>query len=146
MITKIYFIRPSISYTLISGVKVAPLKIIDPPQGFLWNTTTTIRSRRSLRRDKNYAINIDASSNWHSIAKRQLAVPTTSSCSFVNVTCGKQLCGIRPNLGGWDNLPNVEGRFPWHATLFLGGQYLCGATLIAPEWLLASANCFRNIR
>ena len=67
-------------------------------------------------------------------------------CKLVNMTCGSQLCGIRPNLGGWDNLPNIEGRFPWQATLFIQGQYLCGATLIAPEWLLISVNCSLNFK
>lgn len=139
--------RSGISYTLIPGMKATPLKALAPPQGFLWNSSKSPEPQRSLTK-RDYRIDPPAEifPTWHSVVKRQAPLPTSQSCKFVNVTCSNQLCGIRPHLGGWDNLPNTEGRFPWHATLFLKGQYLCGATLVAPSWLLTSINCFYNIK
>ncbi|XP_059351981.1 serine protease nudel-like isoform X3 [Daphnia carinata] len=137
---------PGLSYSLLSGSKLLPLKPLEPPQGFLWNSSKPSQSPSTLFKSDLGLFSEDFNlTALHSIAKRQSVTSTTSDCKFVNVTCSNQLCGIRPNLGGWDTLPNTEGRFPWHATLFLEGQYLCGATLVAPQWLLVSSVCFRNI-
>lgn len=135
---------PGLSYTFIPGMKSVPIKNLEPQQGFLWNTSKGFNSQLVLpKSDAKIVDETSISSALHSVVKRQST--TTNDCKFVNVTCASQLCGIRPNLGGWDNFPNIEGRFPWHATLFLNGLYLCGATLVAPEWLLVSSNCVRNI-
>ena len=140
-----YIFRPGLSYSFIAGIQSTPVKASATPQGFLWNSTTGDNSQlTSPKSDMKFADETSISSALHSIVKRQST--TTNDCKFVNVTCANQQCGIRPNLGGWDNFSNIEGRFPWHATLFLNGQYLCGATLVAPEWLLVSANCVRNIK
>ncbi|XP_045026749.1 LOW QUALITY PROTEIN: serine protease nudel [Daphnia magna] len=137
---------PGLSYNLLAGSKLLPLKPLEPPQGFLWNSSKPPQLPSALpKRDLGLSSEDYNFTALHFIAKRQSVISTTSDCKFVNLTCSNQLCGIRPNLGEWDTLPKTEGRFPWHATLFLEGQYLCGATLVAPQWLLVSSVCFRNI-
>lgn len=135
--------RSGLSYRLLTGLRPNPLKIIKPLQGFLWKNSNLSKSRRSLSEQD--VISDENPTGWlHSIVKRQAVMNTT--CSFVDVTCGNQLCGTRPAIGDLGDLPNVEGRFPWHATLFSNGQYLCGATLVASQWLIVSTNCSTNIK
>lgn len=144
---KLYIFRPGLSYSLLARSKVLPLNTLEPAEGFLWNTSKSLQAPLALhKRDLSFTNEDYNFAALHSIVKRQSASSTASDCKFVNVTCSNQLCGIRPSLGGWDALPNIEGRFPWHATLFLEGQYICGATLLAPQWLLVSSFCFRNIK
>ena len=128
--------RKSISYNFITDL--SEFRIVDPPEGFLWNSSTAaVKSKRSVTENPSSPLNV-----LHSINKRQ----AEGDCKYINVSCSSQMCGTRPSLGIWTGLPNLEGRYPWHATLFLNGEYLCGATLIAPQWLIASANCIRNLK
>uniref|UniRef100_H0VTX3 Peptidase S1 domain-containing protein n=1 Tax=Cavia porcellus TaxID=10141 RepID=H0VTX3_CAVPO len=36
------------------------------------------------------------------------------------------------------------GRWPWQASLLLGNQHICGATLIDKNWLISAAHCFQR--
>ena len=61
---------------------------------------------------------------------------------YVTIRCADQMCGTRSNLiSKTDSVPNIEGRYPWHGTLFANGVYLCGATLINPQWIVAAPKC-----
>ncbi|XP_058036451.1 prostasin [Ahaetulla prasina] len=54
----------------------------------------------------------------------------------------QMLCGV-PALGrivGGSNAQN--GQWPWQANLNFNGHHACGATLIAPQWLVSAAHCF----
>ncbi len=130
--------RKSISYNFVS--KPVDFRVVEPLDGFLWNSSSAVM--QSNRPVKPTQTTPDV---FHSLRKRQ-APTATDDCKLVNVSCSTQMCGTRPSLGNWNGIPNIEGRYPWHATLFLNGEYLCGATLIAPQWLVASANCIRNIK
>ncbi|XP_048197028.1 coagulation factor VII [Perognathus longimembris pacificus] len=39
-----------------------------------------------------------------------------------------------------------KGECPWQAVLLVGGQLLCGATLLSPSWLVSAAHCFDKIQ
>ena len=43
-------------------------------------------------------------------------------------------------IGGVEAIP---GEFPWIVSLRLGGQHICGGTLIANNWVLTAAHCVR---
>jgi len=70
---------------------------------------------------------------------------TGGKCLYANVTCASQQCGTRPKIGSWDGLPNMEGLYPWHASVFVNNDYRCGATLISAQWLMITTSCVKNI-
>ena len=69
-------------------------------------------------------------------------------CQLVNLTCSQQQCGIRPRYHNADpTIPedvDAEGQWPWHVSLHREGDFVCAATLISEQWLVASSNCARH--
>eukprot|EP00066_Takifugu_rubripes_P010844 XP_003978997.1 PREDICTED: serine protease 33-like [Takifugu rubripes] len=56
------------------------------------------------------------------------------------------VCGIAPlnsRIVGGDN--TYPGEWPWQASLHIGGQFMCGATLINSQWVLTAAQCVYGI-
>ena len=137
--------RKSISYNFISNS--VTFRVVQPLDGFLWNSSAAVIKAKLLVKSNPKSFYSNKLHEQHSlIEKRQAPSASTGDCKFVNVSFSTQMCGTRPSLGNWSGVPNLEGRYPWQATLFLNGEYLCGATLIAPQWLIASANCIRNLK
>lgn len=38
-----------------------------------------------------------------------------------------------------------DSLFPWHVTLYLNGDYLCGATLVHKYWIMTSTVCAQKV-
>lgn len=115
------------------------LQVVPPVEGFLW------KSNGKSPQEGNGIVRTRSApeiQSWHTLVKRE----TEEECRFVNMTCASQQCGTRPNLVGWDGLPNMEGRYPWHASVFVNGSYLCGATLISSQWLMVTPSCVRKLK
>nr|CAH0109683.1 unnamed protein product [Daphnia galeata] len=112
---------PGLSYSFIAGIQSTPVKASPPPQGFLWNSTKGDNSQfASPKSDMKFADETSISSPLHSIVKRQST--TTNDCKFVNRV---------------DFLGTLH--FSSMANIYVA------QTLVAPEWLLVSANCVANI-
>ncbi|XP_067035066.1 uncharacterized protein [Acropora muricata] len=50
-------------------------------------------------------------------------------------------CGVSPMtrvIGGVDAKP---GNWPWQIALLRGGRFICGGSLIAPDWIVTAAHC-----
>ncbi|KAH0626351.1 hypothetical protein JD844_001289 [Phrynosoma platyrhinos] len=55
------------------------------------------------------------------------------------------LCGV-PSMGRIvGGMDAQSGQWPWQANLNFDGHHVCGATLIAPQWLVTAAHCFPTV-
>ncbi|XP_007437605.1 prostasin [Python bivittatus] len=66
-------------------------------------------------------------------------------CVMKETSTQETLCGV-PALGrivGGFNAQN--GQWPWQVNLNFDGHHVCGATLIAPQWLVTAAHCFPRV-
>ncbi|CAH0727391.1 unnamed protein product, partial [Brenthis ino] len=90
---------------------------------------------------------------WHNAHARAADTRLTfkrSTCArhrALRVRCKDLDCGIRPHADA--QTPRVvggggaaAGAWPWQAALYRDGDFQCGATLIAAEWLLSASHCF----
>ncbi|XP_072940602.1 uncharacterized protein [Epargyreus clarus] len=90
---------------------------------------------------------------WHNANARAADSRLTfrrSSCArhrALRVRCQDFDCGIRPHADA--QTPRVvggggaaEGAWPWQAALYRDGDFQCGATLVAAQWLLSASHCF----
>ncbi|XP_065447261.1 serine protease 27-like isoform X1 [Chrysemys picta bellii] len=67
--------------------------------------------------------------------------PQAGSCLAQSV-CGRQ--GPMKRIVGGSEAR--DGEWPWQVSLRLNGTHHCGASLIAPQWVLTAAHCFRKTR
>ncbi|XP_068103319.1 serine protease 33-like [Hyperolius riggenbachi] len=54
--------------------------------------------------------------------------------------CGSPVVSSRI-VGGTDA---VDGAWPWQIVLYYNGRFLCGGSLIAPQWIMSAAHCFQG--
>ena len=75
---------------------------------------------------------------------KMVANSDTSSCKHVTLLCDEAVCGIRPLYRGidWKNvLQDSPGAWPWQASIFTNGVFMCGATLIHANFILTDIEC-----
>ncbi|XP_026320088.1 uncharacterized protein LOC113230394 isoform X2 [Hyposmocoma kahamanoa] len=90
---------------------------------------------------------------WHNAAARAADTRLTfrrSSCTrrkALRVRCKDLDCGIRPHADAQQ--PRVvggggaaAGAWPWQVALYRDGDFQCGGTLIADQWILSASHCF----
>ncbi|XP_067896124.1 enteropeptidase [Heterodontus francisci] len=78
---------------------------------------------------------------------------TCSGNTVVYLKCNRKSCGkslLAPKdvgkiVGGNDA---IDGTWPWIVSLYFGGRYVCGATLVNEQWLVSAAHCVygRNLK
>ncbi|XP_032215173.1 transmembrane protease serine 5 isoform X1 [Mustela erminea] len=68
-----------------------------------------------------------------------------ASGQIVSLRCSA--CGARPLasriVGGQAVAP---GRWPWQASVALGSRHTCGASVVAPHWVVTAAHCVHSSR
>ncbi|XP_037968766.2 uncharacterized protein LOC105389290 [Plutella xylostella] len=100
---------------------------------------------------------------WHNRGARAADTRLTfkrTSCPkkrALRVRCKELDCGIRPHADAqqprrvvdrvrWSRVVGgggaAAGAWPWQAALYRDGDFQCGATLVAREWLLSASHCF----
>ncbi|XP_041974933.1 uncharacterized protein LOC121730124 isoform X2 [Aricia agestis] len=90
---------------------------------------------------------------WHNKNARAADTRLTfkrSTCArhrALRIRCKDLSCGIRPHadvqqprvVGGGGA---AAGAWPWQAALYRDGDFQCGATLVADQWLLSASHCY----
>ncbi|XP_069738305.1 serine protease 27-like [Phaenicophaeus curvirostris] len=67
-----------------------------------------------------------------------------SQLSRTELACGRPLPqGLVRNVGGEDA---GADEWPWQGSLQRRGAHVCGASLVAPQWVLTAAHCFQASR
>ncbi|XP_068103317.1 transmembrane protease serine 9-like [Hyperolius riggenbachi] len=66
-------------------------------------------------------------------------VPLALSSITVSL-CGSPL--ITNRIVGGTNA--ADGEWPWQIALYYNGRFLCGGSLIAPQWIMSAAHCFQG--
>ncbi|CAL4063498.1 unnamed protein product, partial [Meganyctiphanes norvegica] len=76
------------------------------------------------------------------IVKRE----TENRCKQPVLTCKHHKCGKIPRMF-FETLPAIQlyGGFPWGASVYFKGRYLCGATLIYDNWVVTSMKCMQHL-
>ncbi|XP_023934064.2 uncharacterized protein LOC112043038 isoform X2 [Bicyclus anynana] len=92
----------------------------------------------------------EVSHNAHARAADTRLTFRRSSCArhrALRIRCRDLDCGIRPHADAQQ--PRVvggggaaAGAWPWQAALYRDGDFQCGATLVAAQWLLSASHCF----
>ena len=67
-----------------------------------------------------------------------LAFPFPTECG-INYIEPDNVGNTTRIVGGFEAVP---GSWPWQAYLVWKGSFVCGGTLIHPEWILSAAHCF----
>jgi len=122
------------------------IQVVPPIEGFLWKTNGN-QAKETRNPSWHSFFRVGGSSgspdsfppNRRPIKAHALSWAkgeNNDECKYANITCASQQCGTRSNIAGWDTLSNMEGQYPWHASVFVNGNYLCGAPLISSEWLM----------
>ncbi|XP_075822108.1 transmembrane protease serine 5 isoform X2 [Microtus pennsylvanicus] len=78
----------------------------------------------------------------------QEAWQPSASCPsgrIVSLRCSE--CGARPlasRIVGGQAV--ASGRWPWQASVMLGSRHTCGASVLAPHWVVTAAHCMYSFR
>lgn len=140
--------RPATSYNLTS-ISTAELESNDSSAGVGWNLGSSSKPKDTV------VTEIFGIPLRHSSAPLRLAIdgasrnfsvqPTEGQCINIQVSCSDQPCGTRPLFRNAVVPSRAEGQWPWHASIFVNGSYLCGATLVSRRWLVASDLCASRV-
>ncbi|XP_045774622.1 uncharacterized protein LOC123873684 isoform X1 [Maniola jurtina] len=103
----------------------------------------------------------EVSHNAHARAADTRLTFRRSSCArhrALRIRCKDLDCGIRPHADAqqpravthervrWGRVVGgggaAAGAWPWQAALYRDGDFQCGATLVAAQWLLSASHCF----
>jgi len=123
------------------------IQVVPPIEGFLWKTNgNQAKETRNPSWHSFFRVDDGSSGSPSSFPpnRRPIKAHALSSakgenndeCEYANIICASQKCGTRSNM---------EGQYPWHASVFVNGDYLCGATLISSQWLSVAPESLEKI-
>ncbi|XP_068103318.1 transmembrane protease serine 9-like [Hyperolius riggenbachi] len=75
----------------------------------------------------------------------QTTTTTTTRKPRTTVKVPLSMCGsplVTNRIVGGTNA--ADGEWPWQISLYYNGRFLCGGSLIAPQWIMSAAHCFQG--
>ena len=127
--------RPSISFSF-TNQSVSRLE--SKSKSVLWGTSIEHRNFPSIARK--------ITPRGLTVEDLDQARDGSDRCSNVNVTCSLQPCGFRSRFNLASVLPDTEGQWPWHISLYKNGSYFCGAALVSDSVAITIASCLLDLK
>jgi Domain of unknown function (DUF1986). len=93
-----------------------------------------------------HSVPISTAHTFSDITNSNVTEKSPEFCTGLEVECWPQLLRVASafQLHALSNVKD-EYEWPWHAAVYVLGEYVCAATLLNTHWLLTDAKAMENL-